>query len=94
MLFDTFCFYSPFLSLLVFVNQSTDEFLHQFGMFPSCIQLSDSQMFDVWLISFSTALTTKLNEFDIYGDVKRQKLIVNIYSDLLEVRENLKNEIE
>ena len=36
--------------------------------------------------------TSKLNENDIYRDLEKQRTIVNIYSDLLEVRERLKNE--
>ena len=32
-----------------------------------------------------------LNENDIYEDLEKQRRIVNIYSDLLDVRESLKN---
>ena len=38
--------------------------------------------------------TSKLNEYDIYGDIEKQQIIVNIYSDILEVRGKMKNGIE
>ena len=36
--------------------------------------------------------TSELNENDVYKDLEKQRIIVNIYSDLLEVRERLKIE--
>ena len=42
-------------------------------------------------LNYLCGKTSKLNEMDIYGNTEKQKIIVNIYSDLLEVRENLKN---
>ena len=36
--------------------------------------------------------TSKLNESDIYSTIEKQEIIVNIYSDILEVRENLKED--
>ena len=36
--------------------------------------------------------TSKLNENDIYSTIEKQEIIVNIYSDILEVRENLKED--
>ena len=36
--------------------------------------------------------TSVLNEDDIYGSIENQKVIVNIYTDLLAIREQLKNE--
>ena len=39
--------------------------------------------------------TSKLNEKDVYGSTEKQLMIVNIYSDILEVRENLsENEVK
>ena len=38
--------------------------------------------------------TSKLNEYDIYGDIEKQQIIVNIYSDILEVRGKMKNGVE
>ena len=64
------------------------------GLFPEsqshllqCPQL-------VTKLDYLRGKTSKLNELDIYGDIERQKIIVKIYSDLMEVRENLKHEIE
>ena len=36
--------------------------------------------------------TSKLNENDIYGNIMQQVQIVNIYSDILQERENLKTQ--
>ena len=38
--------------------------------------------------------TSKLNENNIYGSIEQQEMIVNIYSDILEVRENLQQSID
>jgi hypothetical protein len=35
-----------------------------------------------------------LNENLVYGSIEQQQIIVKIYSDILEVRENLQAEIE
>ena len=37
--------------------------------------------------------TSKLNEKFVYGNINQQEIIVKIYSDLLEVRENLKESL-
>ena len=43
-------------------------------------------------LTYLCGKTSKLNEDDIYSDdISKQEIIVNIYSDLLEVRENLEN---
>ena len=42
-------------------------------------------------INYLEGNSSKLNENDIYKDIMKQQIIVNIYSDLLEVRENLQN---
>ena len=79
---------------LNFQGQHNNIWCISCGLFPEsqshllqCPQL-------VTRLNYLWGKTSKLNEFDIYSDVKRQKIIVNIYSDLLEVRENLKHEIE
>ena len=36
--------------------------------------------------------TSKLNENDIYGNIMQQVQIVNVYGDILQERENLKNQ--
>ena len=33
-----------------------------------------------------------LSEDDIYGSVEKQKVIVNVFSDILNIREKMKNE--
>ena len=38
--------------------------------------------------------TSTLNENFVYGSIEQQQIIVKIYSDILEVRENLQAEIE
>ena len=43
-------------------------------------------------LNYLSDKTSKLNELDIYGDLESQKKIVNIYSDILEIREKLKHE--
>lgn len=40
-------------------------------------------------LKYLTGKTSKLNENFIYGNIHQQEMIVNIYSDILEVRENL-----
>ena len=35
-----------------------------------------------------------MNENFVYGSIEQQQIIVKIYSDILEIRENLKAEIE
>ena len=45
-------------------------------------------------LNYLCGKTSKLNEYDIYSDdISKQEIIVNIYSDLLEVRENLEHEL-
>ena len=40
-------------------------------------------------LGYLTGKTSKLNENHIYGTAEEQKVIVKIYSDILEIRENL-----
>ena len=42
-------------------------------------------------LNYLSGKTSKLNEYDIYGNIEKQQITVNIYSDILEVRENMKN---
>ena len=74
-----------------FRGQNSDIMCISCGLFPEtqshllqCPQL-------VSRLKYLCDKTSKLNEMDIYGNTEKQKIIVNIYSDLLEVRENLKN---
>ena len=44
-------------------------------------------------LNYLSDKTSNMNELDIYGDTESQKRIVNIYSDILEIREKLKHEM-
>ena len=77
-----------------FRGQHKDVWCISCGLFPEfqshllqCPQL-------VVRLNYLAGKTSRLNENDIYKDVKRQKVIVSIYSDILEVREKLKNQSE
>ena len=61
------------------------------GLFPEsqghllqCPQL-------VTKLNYLSGKVSKLNEYDIYEDIEKQQIILRIYSDILEVREKLKN---
>ena len=76
-----------------FRGQNCDIICNSCGLFPEtqshllqCPQL-------VTRVSYLCGQTSKLNEMDIYGSTEKQKIMVNIYSDILEVIENLKNGI-
>ena len=45
-------------------------------------------------LKYLTQKASQLNENHIYGNLEQQIQIVNIYSDILEERENLKNQQE
>ena len=42
-------------------------------------------------LKFLNVKTSKLNENFIYGNLEQQEMIIKIYSDIIEVRENLQN---
>ena len=74
-----------------FPGQHRDLWCRSCGLFPEsqshllqCPQL-------VSRVSYLVGKTSILDENDIYKDITKQQIIVNIYSDLLEVRENLKS---
>ena len=78
---------------LNFPGQHGDLWCISCGLFPEsqahllqCPQI-------VTKLNYLIGKTSKLNEFDIYGDIRKQQVIVNIYSELLEVREKLKDGI-
>ena len=46
-------------------------------------------------LNYLKGKTSTLNESDVYGSTEKQLIIVNIYNDILEVRENLsENEVK
>ena len=78
---------------LNFPGQNKDVWCISCRLFPEsqahvlqCPQL-------VTRLSYLSGKTSTLREEDIYGSIEKQKIIVNIYSDLLIVRENLKHEL-
>ena len=79
---------------LNFRGQQSNILCISCGLFPE----SQSHLLQcpqiVTRLNYLNGKTSKLNELDIYGDIESQKRIVNIYSDILEVREKLKNEIK
>ena len=77
---------------LNFPGQHRDLLCRSCGLYPEsqshilqCPQL-------VTKVEYLKGNTSRLNENDIYKDIMKQQTIVNIYSDLLEVRENLKTQ--
>ena len=76
-----------------FPGQHRDLLCRSCGLYPEsqshilqCPQL-------VTKVDYLKGNTSRLIENDIYKDIMKQQTIVNIYSDLLEVRENLKTHI-
>ena len=76
-----------------FPGQHKDMLCISCGQFPEsqghllqCPQL-------ITKLSYLSGKTSKVSEYDIYGDIEKQQIIVNIYSDILEVREKMKNGI-
>ena len=43
-------------------------------------------------LAYLDGKTSKLNENLVYGDINQQQMIVKIFSDVLEVRENIQKE--
>ena len=78
---------------LNFPGQNNNVWCISCGLFPE----SQSHLLQcpklVTHVNYLCGKTSKLNENDIYGDVRKQEKIINIYSELLEVRENLKHEV-
>ena len=63
-----------------FKNQNQNPWCTSCGLFQ------ESQGHILQCLSGRTA---KLDEHLVYGSIEQQRVIVNIYSDILEVRENL-----
>ena len=78
---------------LNFPGQHNDIWCRSCKLFPeSQSHLLQCPML-VTKLNYLSGKTSRLNEKDIYGDTEKQKAIVQIYSDILEVRENLKDGI-
>ena len=73
-----------------FKNQHRDPWCGSCGLF----QETQSHLLQcpkiVTKLNYLRGKTAYLNENDIYGDIKKQEVIIRIYSDILEIREELR----